>query len=64
MSWSPPAGPGMGMGLGQGWTPAGLGLQLTFWVRVARSAQPRTEMLEGQGAGAWSMAPLVQVQES
>lgn len=54
----------MGMGLGQGWTPAGLGLQLTFWVRVARSAQPRTEMLEGQGAGAWSMAPLVQVQES
>lgn len=54
----------MGLGLGQGWTPAGLGLQLTFWVRVSRSAQLHTEMLEGQGAGTWSMAPLVQVQES
>ena len=53
-----------GGGGGGGWTPAGLGLQMTLWVRVSRSAQPRTEMLEGQGVGTWSMAPLVQVQES
>lgn len=44
--------------------PAGLGRQMTVWVRVSRSAQPRTEMLEGQGVRTWNMTPLGQVQES
>ena len=40
----------------RGWTPAGLGLQMTLWVRVSRYAQPRTEMLEGHHGSICSIA--------